>query len=447
MLVNALYSDGPDRLCQKLPADSLKVASGSGPVARLRVDAQSRYQIVDGFGASFTDSAAYLVDQRLDEATRARVMRDLFDPDQGIGLSLLRNPMGACDYARSIYSYDDTPLGQDDMSLLHFSIEHDLESIVPLTKQAMELNPRLKLIASPWSPPGWMKTSDSMVTGSLRVDCYPVYAQYFVRFAQEYEAAGLPVYAFTVQNEPLFVPLNYPGCFLPADQEALFVHDFLRPALRSAGLDTLILGYDHNWDRIDYPLDLLDQAGQDFDGIAWHWYGGRPVSQSRLSLCKPGSDQYFTEGSGGDWIPAFEPAFSNLMRTGIEILQEGSKTLILWNIALDEDKGPVVPGFGQSTCRGLVDVNQSEGTAQYSLDYYGLAHFSEYVRPGAQRIGVSESAGTKAVAFENEDHSQVVVVFNDSERREVKVSFPSLGEEVVGLTMEPHSAATIAARA
>ncbi|KFI49457.1 glycoside hydrolase family 30 protein [Bifidobacterium biavatii] len=409
--MNTIYmTDGPERMFTPIEED----AAGAADVT-ITVDPGHRHQSIDGFGASFTDASAHLIGQVLDDGDRTYAMSKLFDPKLGIGLSLLRNPMGASDYARTIYSYDDMPNGYEDMELEHFSIYHDEDGIIPLTKWAMELNPQLKLIASPWSAPGWMKTSGSMIGGELKEDRYEVYARYFVRFLQAYAEQGVPVFAVTPQNEPLFMPGHYPGMLMPADREVRFVRDFLRPALRKAGFDTRVFGYDHNWDRIDYPLNLLDDAFDAFDGIAWHWYGGRPVSQSRVAAIFPDKDVYFTEGSGGEWIPEFEPAFSNLMRTGIDILRNGSKSFILWNLALDEHNGPVVPGFGRSTCRGLLRVDQTDRTVEYTLDYYGLAHFSKFIRPGAVRIDSSQTVGVRSLACRNTDGSTVAVLFNDAD--------------------------------
>lgn len=376
-------------------------------------------QSIDGFGASFTDSAAFLLDKILDEEQKKQAMTQLFDPEEGIGLSLIRNPMGASDYARFIYSYDDQFEGHFDPELNDFSIDRDRESILPLTKWAKELNPELKFFASPWSAPGWMKDTGKMVTGQLLSEYYQAYAEYFVRFIQAYQEENLDVYAVTPQNEPLFEPPTYPGMFFPAESEAKFVREYLKPAFKKAGITTKVFGYDHNWDRIDYALDLLDKAEDAFDGIAWHWYGGRPISQSRVGDVFPEKEIHFTEGSGGEWIPAFEPAFSNLLRTGIEILRNGSKSFILWNIALDENNGPAVPGFGRSTCRGLLKVHQVEKTLEYTLDYYGLAHFSKFVRPEARRIQTQQINKMKNVAFENTDGSLVWIIFNDSKEEQV----------------------------
>lgn len=406
------------------------------------LDKSVTYQEIDGFGASFTDSSAYLIDQVLSEKDREEVMYRLFDEKEGIGLSVIRNPMGASDYARKIYSYDDQPSGEVDLELKEFSIDHDRESILPLTKWATEINPRIQLFASPWSPPGWMKTSGIMNGGKLKEEYYETYANYFVKFIQAYEEEGLHVSAITPQNEALFMPLHYPSMEFLAHEEARFIKDHLKPNFVKNNIQTKILAYDHNWDRIDYAFDVLDYAEESIDGIAWHWYGGRPVSQSRIQEEFPQIETHFTEGSGGEWIPEFEPAFSNLMRTGINILRNYSKTFVLWNMALDENNGPTVPGFGKSTCRGLVTINQETNELTYTLDYYGLAHFSKFVLEGAKRIESSDTETIKNVSFLNKDQSITSVFFNDGNQEEI-VSVVIEDNELIKLKMPSKSALTL----
>lgn len=383
--------------------------------AVIAIASKETYQTIDGFGASFTDSSAYLIDQVLDGNDKESLMTKLFDLEEGIGLSVIRNPMGASDYARTIYSYDDQPTGQVDPELKDFSIAHDLESILPLTKWAGDINPDLQVFASPWSPPGWMKTSGIMNGGKLKEEYYEAYANYFVKFIQAYQERGIKINAITPQNEALFMPLHYPSMEFLAHEEGHFIKNYLKPAFEANQLATKILAYDHNWDRIDYAFDVMDLAGDAVDGMAWHWYGGRPISQSRVQKEYPEMETHFTEGSGGEWIPEFEPAFSNVMRTGIEVMRNYSKTFILWNLALDENNGPTVPGFGKSTCRGLVKINQETKELTYTLDYYALAHFSKFLKHGAKRIGTTEHHIIKNVAFLNTDGSIVCVLFNDSE--------------------------------
>ncbi|MFE0559077.1 glycoside hydrolase family 30 beta sandwich domain-containing protein [Paenibacillus sp. NPDC058910] len=442
MLNMTIYqSNGEEELFVR--KDKERLAPGTSDTKHtVVIDEEQTFQEMDGFGASFTDSAAYLIHQVLETKQRSELMTRLFDPNEGIGLSVLRQPMGASDYARDFYSYNDMPEGQTDVELDQFSIAHDEEDIIPLLKEALRLNPDVKLMGSPWSPPGWMKTSGSMIGGELKQEYYAVYANYFVRYIQGYEANGLPIYAITPQNEALYSPGHYPGMIMLPEAQSDFIKNHLKPQFVKNGIDTKILCYDHNWDKPDYPLTVFEQAGDAVDGVAWHWYGGKPSAQSEVFDAFPGKEVHFTEGSGGEWIPPFEQAFSNVMRTGIEILRNHSKSYVLWNMALDEKNGPTVPGFGKSTCRGIVTVNQQTKELTYTLDYYALAHFSKVIRPKAVRIASTSHESIRSVAFKNTDGSIAVVLFNDSEQEE-NAGLHMQGTEQLNLRLAPKSAVSV----
>lgn len=436
-------STGEDALFVSVSKDQLQPQDSGSETTTILLDDQQTYQEMDGFGASFTDSSAYLINQILSEEQRAEVMTRLFHPKEGIGLSVIRNPMGASDYARTVYSYNDLPENQTDPECSGFSIAHDEADVIPLTQKALELNPDLKLFASPWSAPGWMKTSGSMITGQLKNEWYPAYAEYFVKYIQAYASHGLPIHAVTPQNEALYEPGHYPGMLMPAEAQADFIKNHLKPALLRNDIQSKILCYDHNWDRPDYPLTVLEEAGEEVDGVAWHWYGGEASAQTKVYEAFAGKEVHFTEGSGGEWIPPFEQAFSNVIRTGIEILRNYSKSFVLWNMALDENNGPTVPGFGKSTCRGIVKVNQQTKELTYTLDYYALAHFSALIRPKAVRIDSSSNeASIRSVAFKNTDGSIAVVLFNDGEETgNVQVQLKE--EELLSFQLESKSALSI----
>jgi len=206
-----VFQSSPDlkEALQQRPA----LIFGNAPLSDVvvTVDDTIHYQQMDGFGASLTDSSAWLIHTKLAPDQRNAVMEKLFDREKGIGLSFLRQPMGASDFAVKLYSYDDVQPGQKDPHLDHFSIDHDREYILPLLRQALSINPQLRIMATPWSPPGWMKTSDSMVKGTLLESSYPALAEYFVKFVRAYAAEEIPVYAVTMQNEPHFSPEDYPG--------------------------------------------------------------------------------------------------------------------------------------------------------------------------------------------------------------------------------------------
>src|SRR5580700_331375 len=203
------------------PQAGASFAPGSSAQSQvITVNPATTYQTMTGFGASFTDSSAWLV---YNSPLRSQIMTKLFDPANGIGLDFLRQPIGASDFSLSLFSYDDMPAGQSDPTLANFSIAHDQAYILPVLKQALSINPGITIMATPWSPPGWMKTSDSMIGGTLNSGDYQVLADYLTKFIQAYDAAGVPIALITPQNEPEYSPSNYPGSTLTASQEASLI--------------------------------------------------------------------------------------------------------------------------------------------------------------------------------------------------------------------------------
>ncbi|WP_314588861.1 glycoside hydrolase family 30 beta sandwich domain-containing protein [Paenibacillus terrigena] len=396
------------------PQIQMNEASDKADVAfKIHVNAQEQYQVMDGFGASFTDASAYLVHHKLEQGARELLMRLLFDAQEGIGMSMLRQPMGASDFASRLYSYNDLPAGGEDMDLLLFSIEHDRSYILPLLREALRINPQLKIMASPWSPPGWMKTSGQMIGGTLRPECYETYAAYFVKFIVAYEQEGIPIYAVTIQNEPGYEPKEYSGMILKPEEERDFIAHHLGPAFERAGIQTLILCYDHNWDVPEHPLTVLQDptARRYIAGSAWHCYGGAHEAMSTVRDACPDKGIWFTEASGGAWVPPFREAFLDQMKHVIRSTRNWSKSVVWWNIALDEQNGPTV--LSNSTCRGLVGIHQETGEITVHLDYYTMGHISKFVVPGAVRIGsVTYVDAVESVAFRNPDGSTVLIVSN-----------------------------------
>jgi len=259
------------------PQSGAAFAAGNGSAGQtITVNPGTSYQSMAGFGASFTDSSAWLV---ANSPQRNSIMTKLFDPNQGIGLDFLRQPVGASDFARSVYSYDD---GGNDPSLSNFSIGHDNAYVLPILQQARQINPATTILATPWSPPGWMKNSGNMIGGSLNASNYQVYANYLVKFLQAYRDAGVPVSLLTPQNEPEYSPSSYPGSTMSSGDEANFIGNNLGPAIRNAGLNSQIIAYDHNWDDPGYPSAVLanSNAAQYTAGVAWHCYGGNVGAQT-----------------------------------------------------------------------------------------------------------------------------------------------------------------------
>jgi glucosylceramidase len=388
------------------------------PNLTITVNDAVNYQQIDGFGASLTDSSAWLLWNKLTEAQRKEAMQMLFSPTKGIGLSFLRQPMGASDFALSDYSYDDLPSGQPispgDPDLKHFSIDHDRAYIIPLLREALAQNPSLKIIASPWSPPGWMKTSGSMTQGALLPSAYAPLAKYFVRFVQGYEAAGVPIYAITMQNEPMYVPNNYPGMNMTAREQAEFLADYLGPAFRDAHLKTKIMVFDHNWDLIEYPIQVLSdaKAAAFAAGTAIHCYGGNVTAQNELHERFPEKDIWLTECSGGDWQKG--DVLQQQVRLVIGAIRNWAKSVLLWNLALDQNHEPFLGGC--TNCRGIITVNHAGQPSQIvpTVDYTALAHAGKFVAPGAYRVesNTFDQGSLEDVAFRNPDGSLILLVLN-----------------------------------
>ncbi|MGA9566141.1 MAG: carbohydrate-binding protein [Candidatus Korobacteraceae bacterium] len=442
--------DQSERLKQQADLSFSNVSAGSQTIV---VDENQRYQSIEGFGAAFTDSAAYLLNEVATPDSRAQAMSDLFTREgNGIGLSFMRNPIGASDMARSMYSFDDMPAGQSDPDLTNFSTAHDQADILPIIKQARQLNPQLRIVASPWSPPGWMKTNGSMIGGSLIPSAYNAFAQYFVKYIQAYAVSGVAIDYITLQNEPVGTPPNYPGMLMDAPTQTIVLRDYVLPALDASNLDTKVLLYDHDWTWADYPASVLADPvilkSNRVAGIAWHGYSGTPgVENDFLN-----TGNYETEHSGGIWIA---DQVKNDFEEITQVMRNGGRTYVKWNLALDENRGPHTGGG--STCTPLVTVNSQTGKVSYPIDYFTLGHFSRYVLPNAARIYSSNVRGLVSVAFANTDNSKTLIVFNDTSSAHsfqvqwgtlsFSYSLPALGgatfswtgTQIAGYTLDAHS--------
>jgi glucosylceramidase len=408
-------SEGLHETLQEKPA--LTFAAARAPHLTITVDDATRYQEIDGFGASLTDSSAWLLSQKLTLAQRTALLKQLFDPQQGIGLAILRQPMGSSDFSLADYSYDDVPPGESDLELKRFTIDRDRQYIIPVLREALAVNPKLKIIASPWSPPGWMKTSGSMIGGTLLPSSFAPLARYFVCFVQSYEAAGAPIFAVTPENEPRNIPSDYPGMGMTAEEQTVFIREHLGPAFRDAHLKTKIMVFDHNWDMIDFPDKLLsDPKAAEFSaGTATHCYGGTPEAQTKLHDHFPTKGIWLTECSGGEWQKGnLLVAQADLI---IETTRNWGQSVVLWNLALDQNHAPHLGGC--TDCRGVVTIDHSKSPATVTptVDFTALAHASNFVAPGALRIDSisSEETPLKHVAFRNSDGSIVLLALNPSE--------------------------------
>jgi O-glycosyl hydrolase len=412
-----LTSADKSKLAERQPDVSFGKDVGEGTV--VDVNENNTYQQMDGFGAAMTDSSAWLIYTQMPQAQREAVMSNLFSRTDGIGISVMRLPMGASDLIHGpAYTYDDMPTGQADPDLAHFSIDHDKAYIIPALQDAFKLNPDLKLIASPWSPPAWMKDSDALGRGTLKSQYYTAWAQYFVKFVQAYQALNVPIYAVTMQNEPHYEPGSYPGMRLEPADEATLAKSYLAPAFQAAGINTRILIWDHNWDEPNYPISVLNDSAARavVDGSAFHCYAGNFFAQALVHDAYPDKNLYETECSGFT-SPGFAGGFKNDMSDlVIGSTRYWAKTVIKWPVATNTTNGPNTGGCG--TCTGFVTIDPSAAAGfTYNSDYYSIGQASKFVLPGAYRIASSGFAyhGFSTVAFKNPDGSKALIVSNPAD--------------------------------
>lgn len=375
------------------------------------VDADQRFQEMVGFGAAITDASAYLIQTRLADGPRQALMRELFGREgDGLGFSFTRVTVGASDFSLDHYSLAETP----DPTLAGFSTARMEEYVFPTVRQALAINPDLKVMASPWSAPGWMKTTGSMIQGQLKPEFYPAYADYFRRYIESARAKGVPTDYLSIQNEPDFEPDSYPGMRWAPQDRATFIGAHLGPRLRDAGISTRILEWDHNWDLPQQPLTALaDARARPFiAGVAWHCYAGEVTAQSQVRDAWPDKDVFFTECSGGQWAADFGDSFSWTMKTLIiGATEHWARGVLMWNLALDENYGPHAGGCGD--CRGVVRIDSRTGEVDRNQEYYAFGHASRFVRPGARRVATLEPDGLAAVAFVNPNGQRVLIALNE----------------------------------
>ncbi|MBC7934312.1 MAG: glucosylceramidase [Rhizobacter sp.] len=374
------------------------------------VDSATAYQTVDGFGFTLTGSSAQLINT-MGAAEKNSLLNELFGAS-GIRINYLRVSIGASDLSPSVFSYDDMPAGQTDPTLANFSLSQDLTHLVPVLKEILLINPNIKIMGSPWSPPVWMKDNNSSIGGSLLTQYYGVYATYFVKYIQAMKALGINIDAVTIQNEPQYGG-NNPSMVMSAGQQANFIKNNLGPAFQAASLNTKIIIWDHNCDNPNYPKSILDDAAAKafIDGSAFHLYAGDISALMTVYNAHPDKNLYFTEqwtqstgGFGGDlkW---------HLKNVIIGSMRNYSKVALEWNLANDPSFGPHTPG-GCTECKGAITISGSSVTR--NVGYYIVAHASKFVPMGSTRISSTVTGSLSNVAFKTPEGKKVMVVINES---------------------------------
>lgn len=377
----------------------------------IEIDSTQAFQTIDGFGYTLTGGSAQLI-QAMNAEAKALLLQQLFGSSPtSIIISYLRLSIGASDLSESVFSYDDLPAGQTDIHLEKFSLSQDTVHLIPLLKEILQINPGIKIISTPWSPPVWMKDNDSSKGGSLKPGYYSVYANYFIKYIQAMKAEGIIIDAITPQNEPLH-PGNNPSMYMTAAQQADFIKNHLGPAFQAANLSTKIIVYDHNCNKPEYPLEILnDDAAKKFvDGSAFHLYEGDISALSQVHEAHPDKNIYFTEqwtGANGSFDGDLKWHVKNVI---IGSMRNWSSIALEWNLASDPVYNPHTPG-GCTECKGALTIDGS--TVTPNVGYYIIAHASKFVPPGSVRIFSNNSGNLYSVAFKKPGGKKVIIVLND----------------------------------
>jgi glucosylceramidase len=441
-MVHLWLSTANRRLKLEQQPDIAMTARGSLS-ADVVVDLQKRFQTMVGFGAAMTDSSAWLIQNKLNFLQRRALLHELYGPPPNLGLNMMRLTIGASDFSLKPYTLDDVPFGQVDPQLQHFNVTPTVHDVIPTVREILSIDPGLRIVASPWSAPAWMKTSVNLIGGELLPQYESAYADYLVKYLDTYLSYGIPIFAVTLQNEPGFVPITYPGMEMPETTRARIIAQYFGPKLANRSPKTQILEWDHNWDQPEMPLSMLadPNVARYIDGVAWHCYEGSQYEQGRVHRAYPQKDAYITECSGGDWASSANGELlwftRELLITGI---RQWARGVIYWNLALDEQHGPHFGGC--DACKGVVTINSHTGAVDRNDEYYALAHFSRFVLPGAVRVESTKTdGGIDNVAFQNaSDGSIVLVVVNShADARPVSVA---QGKTRFEYTMPPESVAT-----
>jgi glucosylceramidase len=377
------------------------------------VDENKTFQTIEGFGGAFTDATAVIF-SKLSREQKEEFIKAHFDPIEGNGYTLCRTTIHSCDYSDEMYTYDDV---KGDKGLKNFSIDHDRKDRLPLIQGALKAaNGNIKIFASPWSPPAWMKTNDNMLYGGkLKPEYFQTWADYFVKYVKAYEKEGIPMWGLTVQNEALAVQV-WESCIFTAEEEKDFVRDYLGPTLKKNGLsDVKLMIWDHNrgimYQRAQAAYDD-PKASQYIWGMAYHWYVGDHFDNVRIVHdAFPDKGLIYTEaGIGGSWNDAFR-----LVKNMIIDLNNWAQGYTYWNMLLDETGGPRHAG-GLFRGSNVVTFNTKTGKLIYSPTYYMFGHFSKFVKPGAKRIACTSSSDYFiATAFKNIDGKIAINILNLSD--------------------------------
>jgi len=375
--------------------------------AKIQVHPEQQFQSMDGFGFTLTGGSAQLI-QQLEPSKRAALLQDLFGKN---GISVLRIGVGATDLDASVFSYEYKPR--------KFSLEPSKNDLIPVLQQILAISPAIKIMATPWSPPIWMKDNGESKGGSLLEKHYQTYAIYLAKYIQAMAKEGIPIWALTPQNEPLH-PGNNPSMLMTSEMQTKFIKTALGPVFQKQHITTKIIAYDHNCDHPEYAIDLLHdaEARKYVSGSAFHLYNGDISALSKVKAAHPDKDLYFTEqwtGYKGDFTGDFMWHVKNVI---LGAVNNHAKTAIEWNLANDSTYGPHTPG-GCTECLGALTISGQDIVKNQS--YYIVMQAARFVPAGSIRLGIVVPEGIQAAAFKRPDGKIAIIVQNEGRKKNITI--------------------------
>jgi glucosylceramidase len=421
-----------------LQKSNYHVASVSKKIPVIEINEKKIFQSIDGFGFTLTGGSAMLIN-RMNEVAKQSLLQELFGKgDESIGISYLRISIGASDLDSSVFSYDDLPKGETDESLSKFSISKDADNLIPILQSILKINPAIKIMGSPWSPPTWMKDNGKSKGGHMLLKYYDAYARYFLKYILEMKKNGISIDAITLQNEPEHGG-NNPSMLMTAKEQAEFVANHLGPLFQKNNITTKIVVWDHNCDHPEYPIEVMNNpdAKKYIDGAAFHLYNGNISALTEVKNIHPDKKLYFTEqwtGSKGTFDGDFIWHTKNVI---IGSMKNWSSVALEWNLANDPKFEPHTPG-GCTECKGALTIDGSK--IEKNVAYYIIAQASKFIPTGSIRIESTNIKGLDNVAFIRPDGKIVLIVLNE---KGVELEFAiKFRGKLINATMNPNSAAS-----
>lgn len=380
-------------------------------IASIQFNSNKKYQQIEGFGFGLTGGSATLIDQ-LPEVSKKQILNEIFGQGKDkLGVSYIRISMGASDLDARVFSYDDLPSGQTDSLLTHFNLSVDTLHLIPILKKAIAINPKIKIMASPWSPPTWMKTNGASMGGHLLKKYYATYANYFIKYINAMKQQGIHITSVTLQNEPEHGG-NNPSLLMDANEQKDFIANYIGPQFKAAHINTEVILYDHNADHPNYPISILNdiKAKSFATGTAFHLYLGDEAALSTVHTAHPDKKILFTE----QWTGAKGEFGGDLMwhleHIVVGTINNWSSAVIEWNLAADASFNPHTPG-GCTECKGAFTIQGDK--ISKNVSYYIIGQASKYIPVGSTRVEVSsKNSAIKTTGFNLPNGKKAILVVN-----------------------------------